>query len=127
MTKLNKKGFTLIELLATIAVIGLLGVIAVGTIMNSVNESKSDLSEYQKDILKKTAEFYFDEEIYTTDINPYIVCIQEDLVAKNYLDEYKDSEGNKILGEIELDISNKKVTATNINDGEEDSCSSWEE
>ena len=128
---MNKKGFTLIELLITIALIGVLGVIAVGTIMNSVGSAKSDLSDYQKDILKKTAEFYFEEEIYTTDKNPYIVCIQEDLVANGYLDEYKDSDGNLILGEIDLSISSIngtiKVSAGDIREGEEDSCSSGEE
>lgn len=127
---MKNNGFTLIELLITIALIGILGVISVGVITNSLDSAKGDLDEYQKETLISTAKLYFDDNVNTseaTDGKKYNICIQENLVADNYLEEYKDSDGGLLYGiiilttEVDANETIAKVTSS-ISLGSESDC-----
>lgn len=131
---MKKNGFTLVELLVTIAIIGILGAISVGIIMNSVGGAKSDLDEYQKEVLRSTAELYFDDNYDSLSISDtqteYFVFIQKDLVYNTYLEEYEDSNGNTLYGKIKIEITRDsdntiiKVKATDISTSIEESIES---
>lgn len=124
----NKKGFTLIELIATIAVIGLLLVISTGAIINGIGGAKSNITDAQKELLFSTAELYFNDNFNSHyRVDEYKVCIQNYLVRKGYITEYKDSSGNIINGTVNLSIewdddTIKKVKATSITEGDENIC-----
>ncbi len=124
---MKKNGFTLVELLITIALIAILGVISVGVIINSLSGAKSDLDEFQKETLISTAKLYFDDNANTSGVTngtKYNICIQENLVADNYLDE---SDDNLLHGIITLTTevdSNGTITKveSSISIGDEENC-----
>ena len=121
---MKKNGFTLVELLITIALIAILGVISVGVIINSLGDAKNDLNEYQLEILKSTAELYFNDNVDTSEVGTeYIVYIQKDLVSNNYLNEFENNafyDTETIYGKIILKITKdnngiiKKVKAKDV-------------
>ena len=51
-----KKGFTLIELLVVIVLLGIIAVLVTTSVIGIMNDSKSSLSDTQKDTLEKAAE-----------------------------------------------------------------------
>lgn len=138
MSILNKKGFTLIELLAVIAILGIITVIAGASIVNTMSDAKGDIDAIQENSLISTAKIYFQDNFYDTtnyefsyttddsDINTYIICIQNDLVGDNYFDEVTDKKNNPITGIIYLKDVNgdqSKLEATVDTTVAETNCS----
>ena len=123
-------GFTLMELLATIILIGILGTISFGVILNSLDGTKSNLDEFEKELLTSTAKWYFDDNVDTStaiDGTVYNICIQQNLVDDGYLDEFKDDQGNDYTGIVKLTTvvdgtgTIKDITSS-ISEGTESGC-----
>ena len=97
-----KKGFTLVEVLAVVALIALIGLLAAPTIINQINNKKSELSDVALSMLGSAAELYIDkyQNIYPRTIgNTYCIKLKT-LVDEGFLTEpIKDLKTNK---EIEV-------------------------
>ena len=70
---MNKKGFTLIELLAVIVILGVVLLLAVPSILDSINASKNSSYKILVDNIKTSAETYYQECEYgnLSDISKY--------------------------------------------------------
>ena len=116
---MRRNGFTLVELLSVIVIIGILGAISVGIIINTVSNTKNDIDEAQKEILGSSAKLYFNENVDLFSVeNTYTVYIQNDLVKNNYIEEFLDSNDNRLYGTIELIIDKENDTILNVSVGE---------
>lgn len=99
----SKKGFTLVELVVVIAILGILGAIAVPQFTNVQKDAKIKADEVSIEIVKKAAELYvISENIGEGSIDP------ETLVTKGYLEAIPSSQS---------DTSNNTVTITVDEDG----------
>lgn len=57
----NKIGFTLMEMIGVIVILGLLAAIIVPSLLNSVSNSKDEISTKNKVIIFSAADIYFEE------------------------------------------------------------------
>ena len=79
-----KNGFTLIELLIIIAILGVLSVIVIPTVKNSIDEAKDSTYDVQINTITEAAENYFMH--INSDINEPTVIYLEDILKSGYLD-----------------------------------------
>lgn len=108
-----KKGFTLIELLGVIVVLGVIAVIAIPVIDNSINKNKEELYQTQINQIIKGAEDYYASHI-------------KELPKNNGETKTKTIRDLQNAGNLPLDIKNPKtgnhfpptttVTITKVND-----------
>ena len=71
MNKLNNKGFTLVEVLAVIAIIAILGGIAIPNIMSTINSSKNKSEEILIENIKTGSQQLYEEVEFTGDLYQY--------------------------------------------------------
>lgn len=124
----NKNGFTLVELLAVIVILGILAVIAGGSIISSLGGAKSDIDEVQKKLIIGTAKLYYQdnygEDGYTFhgEDGKKVICIQENLVKEGYLDDFVNDEGEAIPGKLYITEDGSKVSVEIEANIEENNC-----
>lgn len=84
---MNKKGFTLIELIGVVVILGLIALIAFPALLNQINDSKSLVSESQKQIIISSAKTYVDENKNEyADKSSFEISVN-DLISGGYLDK----------------------------------------
>jgi len=86
---MNKKGFTLIELLAVIGVLGIILLIAVPRILNTINNNRIALYHEQESRLEELAEQYLSENYISSDIDSFSIS-KADLISGGYIEEVYD-------------------------------------
>jgi type IV pilus assembly protein PilA len=105
MKKVNNKGFTLVELLAVLVIMIAIAAIAIPTISAALDRSRGNLDDQKKKLLESAAEIYVSE--HKNSFNGTCISI-ETLYNEGYIDEdaANDSNGNKIEGNVSVDIEN---------------------
>lgn len=94
---MKKQGFTLIELLAVIVVLGVIAVLTVPLIGDSVSESKEKAYASQIGILKQAAQKYMKDNIDKLPNDSCCVKI-DTLIREDYISATnKDKNGNYIV------------------------------
>lgn len=121
-----KKGFTLIELLVVIVLLGIIAVLVTTSVIGIMNDSKSSLSDTQKDTLEKATEQwgtinagempYDDGESISVDVQ---VLADEGYIDSADLEDPKTSK--KICGAVK--ITYKESNNQYSYEFEEKSCS----
>ena len=107
MKKLNRKGFTLIELLAVIVVLAIVLVVTIPSVLNSMNNARTDqfknavatVEKYMEDqinacILGDAKLAKYDEDIFTKDENNKVTCRIDSAQGSNIAKKagYKNGE-----------------------------------
>ena len=83
----KKSGFTLVELIGVVILLGLIALIAIPPIMNSVRKTKGEISDASKEILYSATASYLsahENEYPKTNGNVYCITLS-DLVKEEYL------------------------------------------
>lgn len=111
---MKKRGFTLVELLAVIIVLGLISVIVVPTVTNSIRNYRKDLYEVQISNIEDAARVWGSDNIVklpkTT--NETLVITLSDLQSGGYIDgDVKDPRNKKKLS------TSLKITITKTSKG----------
>lgn len=104
MKKINNKGFTLIEVLAVIVIIAVLGMIAVPSVLNTINKGKDTSYDILIDDVKIASQQLFEELEYTSNGNLYHYSVTEGKLDTNIQIRTKDTNGN------DLDIDGNENT-----------------
>lgn len=97
---MNKKGFTLIELMAIIIILGIISLIVVPTVNDTLKKQKVRLYEKQVDTIEKAAESW--SSVNTNEL-PEIgenICVELDLlVSSGFLgnSDIKDPRSNELM------------------------------
>ena len=89
-----KRGFTLIELLGTIVIIGIMGTIAVASVINIKNKQNERFDESQVELIKQAGQTYFTDNkrlLPVIEGQTNIVSLKE-LIDKNYINKVYDSK-----------------------------------
>ena len=107
-----KKGFTLIELLVVIVLLGIIAVLVTTSVIGIMNDSKSSLSDTQKDTLEKAAEQWgtINPDKMPLDNSVYEVNI-ETLADEGYIDssDLEDPKnGTKLCGVVQIKYDSSK-------------------
>ena len=92
-----KKGFTLIEILAVVTIIGLLFVLVIPKITNSLSNKKEDISVINERLIISAAKNYVEDyidEFAKENSKTYCLPIKT-LIKENYLEEAKDITNDK--------------------------------
>ena len=114
---MNKKAFTLAEILGVIVIVGLLSIIIVPNVINSIQSKKHSISDAQKEILFNAVELYMDSDKKTYTKNPgetYCISVEE-LQNKGYLSQQQfenitePENGIKTIN-VNVDSDTGKVT-----------------
>lgn len=86
---MKNKGFTLIEVLAVIIILGVIGLIVMPVVTNSLRESKDDLYEVQISNIKEASKTWAADNIYTlpTGVDESVIVTLETLQTEGYIDE----------------------------------------
>jgi prepilin-type N-terminal cleavage/methylation domain-containing protein len=100
---MNKKGFTLIEILAVITIIGILGIITVSNIYENQTNSKSKLTEIEKNNIISAAKNYAASNItkLPQNVGDSITVDVKTLIDDGYLEEESDYINRNVIIEID--------------------------
>jgi len=93
----SRKGFTLIELLGTIVIIGIVGTIAVASVLNIKTKSNERFNNAQVETIKQAGQTYFtdNKKLLPVVIGQTNYVALEELIEKNYIDKVYDSSKNE--------------------------------
>ena len=110
-----KKGFTLIELLAVIVILGLLSLIAVPTVTNSIKKYRTNLYEVQISNIKDAARVWGSDNIASlpSNVGGTLVLKLGDLKSAGLIDDDIKDPRTKVL----FDDDNTYVTITKTSSG----------
>lgn len=112
---MNKKGFTLVELMGVIVILGLILVISIPTIINTLRESEIEEVEIFKQELYMAAESYYLENIHRFDfsVNPTQNVYVNELIDEGYI------SGTRInpLREQRISYENSYIELTRTHSG----------
>ena len=92
-----KKGFTLIEILAVVTIVGLLFILVIPKITNSLNSKKEDVSGINETLIISAAKSYVEDhadEFSKDDSKTYCLPLKT-LIIEKYLDDVKDITSDK--------------------------------
>lgn len=107
----NRRGFTLAELLGVIIIIGILALLIIPTIDNSITESKDSLYSAQINNIEKAAENWGAYNIMKLpeNDNDYIIVYLWELKAGGYIDDdVRDPRNDKLFpNDMEIKITRK--------------------
>lgn len=119
MINMKRNGFTLIEVLAVIIILGVVGLIVMPVVTNSLKESKDDLYEVQISNIREASKTWAADNIYTlpTEINGSVIVTLETLQSEGYIDEgIKNPKTDELFNNTEtcvkVSYNGKKYTYT---------------
>lgn len=94
-----KKGFTLVELLATITILGIIALLLVPTVTETLASFRQDSSESQKKTIVSAAKLWAsDHRIDLPSTEGDSVCVKVSQLKQGYLEEdLKDPDKNKLF------------------------------
>ena len=72
---MKNKGFTLIELLAVVVILAIIALIAVPTILDIINDARTEADEMSKEL--------------------YLTAVENEVARKNLTEEFERSKWNK--------------------------------
>lgn len=107
-----KKGFTLIEILAVVTIIGLIFVIALPKIINSLNSKKSDIDNTTNNMIISAAKMYVNDHNTKFDkIEGSVYCLPLTTLTK---EEYLDSKVKNVTDDKDItNIKSVKISYDN--------------
>lgn len=119
MVNMKENGFTLIEILAVIIILGVVGLIVMPVVTNSLKESKDDLYEVQISNIREASKTWAADNIYTlpTEINGSVIVTLDTLQTEGYIDEgIKNPKTDELFNTTETCVkvlyNGKKYTYT---------------
>ena len=107
-----KKGFTLVEVLAIVTIIGLIFILVIPKITNTLNNKKEDIDYTNKKIILAAAKKYVMDNINEFEkVNDNVYCLPlKTLVEKDYL----DSKISDIINQKDITLTKSiKITYDN--------------
>ena len=107
-----KKGFTLIEILAVVTIIGLIFVIALPKIINSLNSKKNDIDNTTNNMIISAAKMYVNDHNTKFDkIEGSVYCLPLTTLEK---EEYLDSKVKNVTDDKDItNIKSVKISYDN--------------
>ncbi len=114
---MNKKGFTLIELIIVIAILGIILVISIPKILDTISVSKNKFYSEQKRRLEEASLKYINE-IYIPTTQNNIIISKDTLIEKGYIEEIYDIEDKTSICDayvIMKNINTVPITESYIN------------
>lgn len=119
MINMKRNGFTLIEVLTVIIILGVIGLIVMPVVTNSLKESKDDLYEVQISNIREASKTWAADNIYTlpTETNGSVIVTLETLQSEGYIDEgTKNPKTDELFNTTEtcvkVSYNGKKYTYT---------------
>lgn len=117
MINMKKNGFTLIEILAVIIILGVISLIAMPVVTNSLKESKDDLYDVQISNIRESAKTWAADNINTlpTEANESVIVTLKTLQEDGYIDEeIKNPKTNELFSTtgtcVKVSYTGKKYT-----------------
>lgn len=85
---MKKNGFTLVELLATITILGIIALLLVPTVANTINDFKDDAVEKQKQSIVSAAKAWAtDHRTSLPGDGESAICVSVSELKKGYIDK----------------------------------------
>lgn len=107
-----KHGFTLVEMIAVIVIVAIISIISIPTILNSIRNTKDELSDTMKEIIISSGQLHYSTNVKSypkVEGNVYCVTLQT-LIDEGHL----TSPLVDAVTKVEIDV-NKYVKATVFN------------
>lgn len=118
MKKINNKGFTLVEVLAVIAIIAILGGIALPNILSTINSGKEASKKTMINNIKTAAQELF-EEVYYMESDLKKFEINDESIVTETTESIKvvnDNDSNSITVNLQTLVSNGFLIGTGENE-----------
>lgn len=95
----RNNGFTLVELLGVIIVLGVLALIIIPNVTNTLKKNEQELYEAQLVMIEESARGYITENFFTIDLNKEFIIYLKQLQNGNYIDKnIENPKTGKIFG-----------------------------
>ena len=118
-----KKGFTLVEVIAVVVILGLISLLAIPPVLNSITKTKGKISEAGKKLVEDASQLYVSQNSYKYglyDGNTYCLTIG-DLSKNNFLPNtvYDPVTNNEISSDKAIEVT---VSQNNYHFEMKDNC-----
>ena len=97
---MNKKGFTLVELMAIIIVLGIISLIVIPTVNDTLTKQKEKLYEKQVDTIEKAAESWASANTDKLPEEDESICVElSELISSGFIQngDIKDPRSNELM------------------------------
>ena len=107
----KKNGFTLVELLAVIAILSLIGLIAIPKVLDAINNSRNKgYLEIEKRLEEAASKYILNE--YIDSKASSITITKEQLISEGYIEEVYDLKNNSEYDKVPRHLHRMPLSGT---------------